>query len=185
MRSEKIVMSEIQRMILDKISRQSTSSVREVERSKILLCISDGNLSNTKVSAELGLAWSKVQRWRFRWLSGVEKLNLLAEKLETDGKIKEIPYEMEQKLRELLSDAPRPGTPMKFDAATYCQILAVALESPSLSNRPISEWSLTELTDEVHKRGIVTSISRSQVGSFLKSERFKAPQDTGMDESEM
>ena len=56
----------------------------------------------------------------------------------------------------------------------------VSLEEPALSGRPISHWGLTELTQEVIKRGIVASISRSQVGSFLKRERHQTPQDPGL-----
>ena len=56
----------------------------------------------------------------------------------------------------------------------------VSLEEPALSGRPVSHWGLTELTQEVIKRGIVDSISRSQVGSFLKIQRDQAPQDSGL-----
>ena len=105
--------------------------------------------------------------------------------VETTTKAKKVRYELEKAIRAGLSDAPRSGSPGKFSAATadrhdYCQILGVALEEPSLSGRPISHWGLTELTDEVIKRGIVSRISRSQVGSFLKTQRSQAPQDPGL-----
>jgi hypothetical protein len=46
-------------------------------------------------------------------------------------------------------------------------ILAVACESPELSGRPINRWTHRELADEVVGRGIVLSISVSQVGRYL------------------
>ena len=48
------------------------------------------------------------------------------------------------------------------------QILAVACEPPENSGRPINCWTHRELTDEVIRRGIVPSISKSQVGSYLQ-----------------
>jgi putative transposase len=88
--------------------------------------------------------------------------------VETTADPKKVRWELENAIRDGLSDAPRSGSPGKFTAHDYCQIMGVSLEDPNLSGRPISHWGLTELTQEVIKRGIVNSISRSQVGSFLK-----------------
>jgi transposase len=46
--------------------------------------------------------------------------------------------------------------------------LAVACEPPEKSGRPITHWTAHELTAEVIKRGIVTSISPSQVSRYLR-----------------
>jgi len=46
-------------------------------------------------------------------------------------------------------------------------ILALACESPKLSNRPINRWTHKELRDEVHQRGIVKTISVAQLGRYL------------------
>jgi putative transposase len=156
--SQLIKMSDSSKKILEKISRQSTSSTRDVERSKILLKLSEG-LSSEQVH--------RVQRLRNRWLMYEPILC----KIEAKGSAKEIKYELAQKIKEVLQDAARPGTPSTFSTHVYCQILGVSLEDPNLSDRPISEWSLTELKQEVEKRGIVKSISRSQLGAFLKSVR--------------
>ena len=48
------------------------------------------------------------------------------------------------------------------------QIVALACEEPKLSGRPINRWTLDELRDEVLKREIVPTISRSQIGRYLK-----------------
>lgn len=164
--SQLIKVSDFSKKILEKISRQSTSSTRDVERSKILLKLSEG-LSSDQVHRDLDKSWIKVQRLRKRWLIFEPVLC----KIEAKGTAKEVHYELLQKIKEVLQDAPRPGTPYTFSTHEYCQILGVSLEDPNLSDRPISEWSLTELKQEVEKRGIVKSISRSQLGAFLKSVR--------------
>lgn len=164
--SQLIKVSDFCKKILEKISRQSTSSTRDVERSKILLKLSEG-LSSDQVQRDLDKSWIKVQRLRKRWLL----FEPILCKIEAKGTAKEVHYELLQKIKEVLQDAPRPGTPCTFSTHEYCQILGVSLEDPNLSDRPISEWSLTELKQEVEKRGIVKSISRSQLGAFLKSVR--------------
>ena len=167
--------SSLQQNILQTIARQVTSSVREVERAKLILAMLEGK-SNKQVSQELGYSWEKAKRWRYKWIA----LQPTLDSIETAIEAKKVRYELEKAIRDGLSDAPRSGSPGKFSAHDYCQILGVSLEAPSLSDRPISHWGLTELTDEVIKRGIVNSISRSQVGSFLKIQRRQTPQDSGL-----
>ena len=80
-----------------------------------------------------------------------------------------------RKLLEILSDEQRAGAPCKFTAEQICQIMSVACERPEDSGLPISHWSLDSLVDEVIKREIVESISRSRLAVFLKSGRHKTP----------
>ncbi len=47
------------------------------------------------------------------------------------------------------------------------QIMAIACESPEQSGRPVDHWTHRELADEAKQRGIVPSISASQVGRYL------------------
>ena len=63
---------------------------------------------------------------------------------------------------------PALARPGKFTPEQVTQILAVACEPPAKSGRPITHWTAHELADEVVKRGIVTSISASQVSRFLR-----------------
>ena len=167
--------SSLQQNILQTIARQVTSSVREVERAKLILAMLQGK-SNKQVSQELGYSWEKAKRWRYKWIA----LQPTLDSIETATDAKKVRYELEKAIRDGLSDAPRSGSPGKFTAHDYCQIMGISLEEPALSGRPVSHWGLTELTQEVIKRGIVDSISRSQVGSFLKTQRDQAPQDPGL-----
>src|SRR5207244_10928636 len=60
------------------------------------------------------------------------------------------------------------GSPDKFTPEQVTQILAVAGEPPEQSGRPITNWTAHELADEVVQRGIVASISTTQVGRYLR-----------------
>ena len=71
-------------------------------------------------------------------------------------------------MEAVLSDEPRPGAPAKFTPEQVTQIVAVACEPPAMSDRPITHWTVQELTDEVIQRGIVESISPAQVYRYLR-----------------
>ncbi len=172
MQSPGIQATALQKQLLIKISRQSTSSVREVERSKIILLLLEGQ-SSLQVKRAVGCCWEKAQQWRYRWLS----YETVFSEVEGREKKEGMEHDLEQKIRECLCDAPRAGGPSKITAEQYCQILGVSLELPQLSGRPISQWTLDELVDEVQKRGIVSHISRSHLGDFLKRKRGEAAQN--------
>jgi putative transposase len=89
--------------------------------------------------------------------------------------------EYKKRILALLDDAPRSGCPGKFSAEQICHILSVACESPEESEHPLSHWSLSSLVREVVHRGIVASISKSQMHVFLKSCGDKATQGKNMD----
>jgi putative transposase len=163
MKSPKIVLSDLQRELLDKISKQKTSSSRDKERAGIILGLSAG-VSSLKLSKELGLNRHKVQRCGHYWDSKSTHLSATEAKALSENKR----HLLHKAVLEALSDAPRSGCPSKFSAAQYCQILGVALEKPSDSGHEVTHWSLNILKQEVEKRGIVDSISRAQLGAFLK-----------------
>lgn len=125
--------------------------------------------SNRRIAQTTTYTWDKAKRWRDRWLSFEECFS----KVESREKQYHLEHDLEKKVRQCLADAPRSGGPSKITGEQYCQILGVSLELPEKSGRPISQWSLNELVDEVKKRGIVSSISRSHLGAFLKGKRSK------------
>ena len=69
--------------------------------------------------------------------------------------------------RTFSADAPRGGSSGTFTAEQVTQIVAVACEPPEQSGRPVDRWTHRELADEVVFRGIVPSISVSQIGRYL------------------
>ena len=101
----------------------------------------------------------RVVLWRGRWINQYVELSRIEH---------EHPEELEAAIMQLLSDQPRPGTPPTFTEQQVLQIVAIACEDPAASERLISHWTAREVRDEAIKRGIVSSISITQVGRFLK-----------------
>ncbi len=130
------------------------------QRATIILCGSVGK-TNLEIKDELDIDRILVSRWRTRWAESQERL--LAMEQEEQG----VAYQ--RLIEQVLSDAPRPGAPPKFTAEQICQIMNVACESPQENELAFSHWSLSSLADELAKRGIVESISTSQLQVFLKS----------------
>jgi len=157
--------SEKQKSILQRIIRRATSPQNLVLRAKIVQAGTEYGRRDTQIGQGLNCHAQTVRTWRHRWLNGWESL------LEVEAAATEA--ELETAIIEVLSDRPRPGTPAKFTAEEVCQIISVACEEPSLSERPITEWTPRELADEVVKREIVKSISPTQVGRFLKRGGFE------------
>jgi len=117
-----------------------------------------GELNET-IAAKVGLTRKQVGLWRRRWQQSFDAL-VAVECRESQAVFRRM-------IAEVLSDAPRTGSPGKFTAEQVTQILAVACELPDESGRPIDRWTHRELAHEVVQRKIVTSISVSQVGRYL------------------
>jgi putative transposase len=141
-------------------------------RAKIILSGANGQSSSYTAGA-LDLNRETTSLWRSRWIEVEPKLSLI-EKSNDEDALKQL----DLALRLILKDAPRPGGPPKFTPQQNAQITAIACEKPDEPNdpetmnqgsvRPITHWSNREIADEAIKRGIVSSISVTQVGRFLK-----------------
>lgn len=149
-----------QRRGLERIIRRATSPQQQVRRARVVLAAA-GRGNNVAVGRQAGMTRDRVRLWRERW--GEAEEALLAAELEGDD------HALEEVIVGVLADDPRPGTPATFKPEQICQIMALACEPPETSGRPTSHWTARELADEAIQRGIVTSISASSVGRFLKS----------------
>lgn len=157
-KAARVVITERQQSVLQEFSRSRTEPRAISQRAAIILAAFDGRL-NEDIAKEVGLNRMQVGVWRRRWRDGWDGLCRF-ECLE--------PGKLRSAVREMLSDAPRSGSPGTFTADQVCQIVAVGCEPPSQSGRPITHWTRKELRDEVVKRGIVENISESQVGRYLR-----------------
>jgi hypothetical protein len=156
-----------QRTILDQIKNARTSKRGHAERALILL-MSDQGHSILRISRELSVCREKVAQWRNRWLGS--ELALI--KAEHDD-ISDADYS--KRIVAILNDAPRSGCPGKFSQEQIREIIAIAKEIPKIDGIPTRQWSLSSLTKEIIARGIVKSISVSQVQVYLKQERVQLP----------
>ena len=158
-KAAKITITERQQEILQTFSRSVTAPSRLRQRASIIVLAFDG-LLNEDIAERVGLTHRQVGRWRRRWANAWNRL--------IDIECRESRAVLRRAIETVLTDAPRPGAPGKFTPEQVTQILAVACEPPEKSGRPITHWTTQELTAEVVRRGIVASISPSQVSRYLR-----------------
>jgi putative transposase len=108
----------------------------------------------THYAKENNLSTRTVRLWRNKWLQT------------TDTGLSTL---------QRLGDEYRSGTPAKFTAEQWCQIMAIALEKPEDSQRSISHWTARELRDEAVKREVVESMSITTMLDFFKRQRVQTP----------
>jgi len=162
--AEQVTLTEKQEQILYSLSNGRTTPAHLQQRASILLCCSEGKM-NVDIMEELGVHKKTISKWRNRWVRNKDKLSAIEN--EEQG----ITYQ--RSIEQIISDAPRCGTPCKFTAEQICLILNVACETPQENDLPLSHWSLSSLAEELVKRKIVESISTSQLQVFLKSGQHK------------
>jgi transposase len=158
-KAAKITITERQKEILQTFSRATTAPSRLRQRATIILLAFDG-LRNQDIAARVDMTYRQVGRWRRRWAKAWHQL--------IDIECCESRADLRRAMDAVLRDEPRPGAPGKFTPEQVTQILAVACEPPEKSGRPITHWTLQELSDEVKKRGIVASISIAQLSRYLR-----------------
>jgi Homeodomain-like domain-containing protein len=137
------------RQALDALERRHTVPQQVAVRARIIQLAAAG-LNNCQIARHLGLDVGTVRLWRGRWL-GLQGVPLA-----------DLPIE------DRLTDAPRPGRPAQIPAEPICQIHRLACEAPSLSGRPISQWSQREIADEIVRRGILPAISPRHAARIVK-----------------
>lgn len=160
-RAVEVNLSERQRAILERLERNKADTpYRLVERVRIILLSADG-VSNAEQGRRLGVDRQRARRWRGRWADAAERLAAAEREGVNDRDLASL-------ITEVLADAERPGGPSTFTAEQLTQIIAVACELPTESDRPVTHWTPRELADEAVKRGIVESISPRHVDRLLK-----------------
>jgi putative transposase len=158
-KAAKVIITERQQDILQSLAFSRASPKGLAHRAEIIL-LAFSQLKNEDVAKKVHCERHSVGIWRRRWKKYFPQL--------IDIECCEKPTALKEAILEVLSDLPRAGCGGKFTADQIAQILAVACEPPEQLGRPITHWTSRELTDEVIKRQIVSSISVRQVGRFLK-----------------
>lgn len=142
-----IVLTKQERELLGKISRKHSEKQITVVRAKIILRADEGH-QHKKIAAQLGISERIVTKWIKRWLARVS-----------------------DPVEERLQDLARSGAPDTISPEQWCQIIAMACESPSEYGLSITDWTQRELAIEAIKQGIVETISPSHLGRALKKKR--------------
>jgi len=157
-KAARILLSEKQHEILQIVVKSATASLRLIQRARIIL-LSFERLRNDEIATQVGLSRKQVGLWRRRWKQSFDALVSI--------ECREPHATLRRTIENVLSDAPRAGAYGKFTAEQMAQIMAIACESPEQSGRPVDHSTHRELADEAKQRGIVPSISASQVGRCL------------------
>lgn len=127
-------------------------------------------MSISETARNLGIALNTVRKWRRRWKSAQEEL--CAYEYDESGKrVKD--HVLRQRIKEILSDNPRSGTPKRITLSQEQQIVSLACEEPQKHDIEMDYWTNKMLAHVVKARKIVDSISPQYVGRILKK-RFKA-----------
>jgi transposase len=153
------------RVILKQLIRRRKTPRGLAQRAQIIL-LADQGWNNSEIAKHLGVDRNTVGRWRQRWQSHSPQL-LAALAAGTQKRVQQ------QIIALILSDAPRPGTPVGFTVEQRVQIIALACENPQDSDRPVSHWTPRELAAEIVKRGIAETISERTVQRILNEADLK------------
>lgn len=156
----KVVITERQQAVLRKMSTATTVAKRLVQRATLILLAFAG-MDNRDIAQRVGLERHQIGLWRRRWQRAFNDLV----RIECT---EDPPAQLRHAIEAVLSDEPRPGCPGKFTAEQITLLFALACEPPAKSGLPITHWTGAELAAEASKRGIVESISVSQVNRLLR-----------------
>lgn len=121
----------------------------------LLLC--ESGITNTAVSNDVGVSQNMVSKWRKRWLTGYEELLKLEDEEENHY------------LQSFIKDNQRSGTPKKFTLSEEKLIVALACGSPRDHGIEMTDWTMEMLCHTASLKGIVQSISTSQMSRLLKN----------------
>jgi putative transposase len=144
-----ITLSDAERQDLEALTRRHSTPQQLALRARIVLAAADG-ANNGQITRLLDVSLDMARRWRDRWLAL------------QPASLDDLP------VADRLSDAPRPGKPVRITAEQVAQIVALACDPPADSQRPISQWTSRELADEIQNRGIVATISGRHAARLLK-----------------
>lgn len=153
-----ITVTPAQQAVLEGLLRQHSCPQSLALRARILVAAATG-LRNVPLAHDLGCTPKTVAKWRARWAAAEAQLAAV----EGDT------AELKRMIACVLADAPRPGAPDTFTAEQIVQIINLACTPPADAGRPVDAWTPRELADEAVKRQIVSSISPTSVGRFLKA----------------
>ena len=144
-----ITLSDAERQELEALTRRHSTPQQLALRARIVLAAADG-ANNGQIVRLLDVSLDMARRWRERWL------------VLQPASREDLP------IADRLTDAPRPGKPVRISAEQVAQIVALACDPPVASERPISQWTSRELAAEIQKRGIVPTISGRHAARLLK-----------------
>ncbi len=114
-----ITLSAAERQALERLVRRHATPQQVALRAQLLLAAADG-ANHCQIARQFDVSLDMVRRWRERWLACQA------------ASLEDLP------VADRLTDAPRPGTPVRITDEQVAKIVALACEPPADSQRPIS-----------------------------------------------
>lgn len=128
---EPIVLSEDERVELQRRAGAHTSTVRVARRARIILLCGDG-VPLRRIASAVGMDEHQVGEWRRRFL---------ADRIEG------------------LADQARPGRPRRLGHDDRLEMAAIATSERDPAD-PVATWSYFEVAEELIRRGVEVSVSQ-------------------------
>src|SRR5918997_5089290 len=116
-----IELSDPARHELERFVRRHTTPQQLALRARLVLAAADG-ANNCQIARQFDVSLDMVRRWRERWLACQA------------ASLEDLP------VADRLTDAPRPGTPVRITDEQVTRIVALACEPPADAPRTISQW---------------------------------------------
>lgn len=163
-------LTKTQHKLLTAITARHNSFQKLVSRAAIILEYDKSDNKDT-TATNCCVTRDTVYRWINRFTAAQEELDQLELEYQA-GCLSDARYE--RAIGAILYDAPRSGHPATFTEEQKQKIIALAAEKPETVGVPITHWTHKLLQDTIIDRGIVPTISSSQVGRFLKQSHLAA-----------
>lgn len=155
---------------LQEITRSRLHGIAVIQRANCIL-LAHQNRKFVEIAPLVELSAKAVGRWVRRFADSVAAVR----HVEATG----TKAALTRQVLDCLRDAPRSGRPQCFSPAQVASVISIACEDPQASGRPVTSWTAREIADEAVKRGVVNSISVTQVQRFLKNVQLRPHKNKG------
>jgi transposase len=163
-KAAKIQLTTVMQEVLCQLTTSRMIGNAIISRAKMILLAFEKH-DNQTIGRALNCSAKTVGKWRRRWQESFPALLTM--------QFAENAASFRRAMIVCLSDAPRSGSPGKFTAEQVVGLIGIACEPPENSGRPVTTWTGKELADEAQKRGLIDSISVSQVNRILREADLK------------
>jgi transposase len=140
-----VLLSDVDRAVLEERARAYTAPFAEVVRAKVVLLAAEG-VTNVAIAERLGVDVDVVSRWRKRFCH--EGIGGLA-------------------------DRKRSGRPRLFPAEMVAEVKAMACQPPTARAVPLSRWSSADLAAQAMAERLAVTVSASTVRRWLAADAIK------------
>ena len=149
----------IKGLIAKELNRHQIATHYSKRMSIVYHCLS--GKTNQEVSKEVGCLSKTVSKWRRRWRENQEILKEIEQ-----GHEPLRDKELMKRIKEILSDKARPGSPPRISGTAIARLQALACEKPESYGLPFTNWTHEELSKQAKKIGI--EVSPAHYGRLLK-----------------